>query len=141
MSGIGAKNTKPELLLRRGLHKRGFRYSLHDCTVPGKPDMVFRPYNAVIFVHGCFWHGHDCKYFRLPSTHTAFWKRKIESNRKRDAEIHEVLAKQGWRQLVVWECATRGKSIVEIDMLTISVARWLRSRKMVSVIRDKNGAK
>lgn len=136
MAGIKSKNTRPELLLRRALHKRGFRYSLHSKRIPGRPDLVLPSYNAVIFVHGCFWHGHNCNYFKLPGTRTAFWKGKIESNRKRDREVRNKLKSEGWRQLVVWECVTRGTSAEDIDRLTTNVARWLRSRRNYLAIRN-----
>src|SRR5579863_3266150 len=109
MAGIRAKNTKPEILLRKALHRRGFRYGLHSRGVPGKPDLVFRSRKAVIFVHGCFWHGHDCRFFRLPGTRTEFWQKKIQANRQRDVVVTDQLREEGWRQLVVWECAMRGQ--------------------------------
>lgn len=108
MSRIRAKNTKPEMLLRRGLHGRGFRYQLHRRELAGCPDLVFPRYRAVIFVHGCFWHGHDCHLFKLPETRTEFWEKKIFRNRERDKKSVEMLRHDGWRILIVWECALRG---------------------------------
>ncbi|WP_028452547.1 very short patch repair endonuclease [Chitinilyticum aquatile] len=107
MSGIRSKDTKPEMLIRKALHARGFRFRLHVKDLPGKPDLVLPKYKAVIFINGCFWHGHDCRYFRLPQTRTEFWRAKIEANRKRDQARLAELQQGGWRILVVWECATR----------------------------------
>ena len=87
MAGIRSRNTRPELIVRKGLHARGFRYRLHARGLVGRPDMVFRKYGAVIFVHGCFWHGHDCSLFRLPGTRSDFWQKKIGRNRERDSEV------------------------------------------------------
>ena len=112
MSGIRGTDTKPELVLRRGLHQLGFRYRLHDRRLPGTPDLVFPRYNAVIFVNGCFWHGHDCHLFRWPKTREKFWKSKITGNMQRDTRNWGLLEAEGWRILVVWECALKeGESI------------------------------
>lgn len=127
MAGIRGTNTKPELVVRRGLHRLGFRYGLHCRDVPGKPDLVFRSRRAVIFVHGCFWHGHDCKYFRLPGTRLEFWRKKIEQNQARDLVVTQQLKASGWRQLVIWECAVRGQSDAEISKVIRQIASWLRS--------------
>lgn len=135
MAGIKAKDTKPEMILRKALYRRGFRYRLHCKDLPGKPDLVFRQRKAIIFVHGCFWHGHNCPFFRLPSTRTDFWKTKIESNRKRDAEHSRQLLSDGWRVLTVWECAMRGKSAENIDSIFDEAASWLDSKKMTMEIR------
>ena len=105
MSGIRGKDTKPELIVRRGLHALGFRYRLHDKKLPGKPDLVLPKYKAVIFVHGCFWHMHDFKYFKWPKTRPGFWQEKIRRNVERDSFALRSLAEQGWRTAVVWECA------------------------------------
>lgn len=108
MQRVRGRDTKPEMLLRRGLHARGFRYRLHQRNLPGRPDLVFPRYRAVIFVHGCFWHGHDCPLFRWPATRREFWEKKIKDNRARDARAIEALQNAGWRVLIVWECALRG---------------------------------
>lgn len=104
MSRIRDKNTKPELLVRRYLHAKGFRYRLHRKDLPGKPDLVFSRYNAVILVQGCFWHGHECQKGRVPGTRSDFWRTKIETNRARDALSRARLEARGWRVLEVWEC-------------------------------------
>ena len=108
MSRIRGRDTKPEMLIRRGLHARGFRFRLHVRDLPGRPDLVFPGRRAVILVHGCFWHGHHCPMFRLPATRADFWKTKIEANRARDARAIEALAAATWRWLTVWECALCG---------------------------------
>lgn len=96
MSRIRGRDTKPEMLIRRGLHARGLRYRLQDRSLPGRPDLVFPRHHAVILVHGCFWHGHDCPMFRLPATRREFWSAKIESNRNRDVKAHDALLCLDW---------------------------------------------
>ena len=108
MSGIRGRDTEPELVVRRGLHRRGLRYRLHRRDLPGKPDLVFARWGAVILVHGCFWHLHGCPRFKWPATRAEFWRSKIERNRERDAAVLAQLRESGWRVLVVWECAVRG---------------------------------
>lgn len=127
MSGIKGANTKPEQIIRQGLHGLGLRYRLHVSGLPGRPDMVFRKYNAVVFVHGCFWHGHECTLFRLPSTNTDFWRDKIGKNRARDRLQIDLLRKAGWRACIVWECAIRGAD-KRVDVVCRRVARWLKGR-------------
>ena len=109
MAGIGPRNTKPEMMIRRGLHALGWRYRLHLKDLPGRPDLVFPGRKAVIFVHGCFWHGHDCALFRWPSTREDFWKAKISGNVRRDHRVRDELIAMGWRVLDVWECTMRGR--------------------------------
>ena len=105
MSRIKGKDTKPELLVRRFLHSHGFRYKLHDKTLPGSPDMVLPKYKTVIFVHGCFWHGHEgCKYFVVPKTRTEWWLGKIGSNKNRDLDNYFKLDELGWKVLSIFEC-------------------------------------
>jgi DNA mismatch endonuclease, patch repair protein len=107
MSHIRAKGMKPEMAVRRLVHRMGYRFRLHCKDLPGKPDMVFRSRRAVIFVHGCFWHRHPdptCKGARLPKSNTAYWHPKLASNQTRDAEHEAALRAQGWRVLVIWEC-------------------------------------
>ena len=108
MSRIRGRDTKPEMILRRGLHALGLRFRLHRKDLPGRPDLVFPRYRAVIQVHGCFWHGHDCPMFKWPATRAEFWKEKIVGNRRRDRASLGALHESGWRVLVVWECALRG---------------------------------
>lgn len=107
MAGIRGRDTRPELLLRRALHARGLRYRLHDQRLPGRPDMVFPKWKAVVFVHGCFWHGHGCRLFKWPATRAEWWREKIEANIARDARDVAALEAAGWRVLTVWECGLR----------------------------------
>lgn len=105
MASIQGKNTGPEIMVRKFLFSRGFRYRLNHPRLPGHPDIVMRKYRTCIFVNGCFWHGHDnCRYFVLPKTNTEFWKAKIERNRARDIEEQRKLASMGWHCITVWEC-------------------------------------
>jgi len=105
MSRIRSRDTKPEIALRKSLHRLGFRFRLHGHRLPGKPDIVLPRYRTVIFVHGCFWHRHEgCKVATTPKSNTDFWLEKFDRNVARDARNAEELAKAGWRVLVVWEC-------------------------------------
>ena len=105
MSAIKGKNTKPELMVRKFLFGRGFRYRLNHPRLPGHPDLVLRKYRTVIFVNGCFWHGHEgCRYYVLPKSNTDFWQKKIERNKTRDAEDRRKLSTLGWHCITVWEC-------------------------------------
>ena len=126
MSGIRAVNTQPELAIRKGLHAKGFRFRLHAKDVPGKPDLVLPRYRAAVFVHGCFWHGHNCHLFRMPSTRPEFWSAKIERNRTRDTTVEGQLNEAGWRRLVIWECAIKGRTRLDFDELINRTASWLR---------------
>ena len=126
MSGIRGKDTRPELLIRKRLYAIGFRYRLHDATLPGRPDLVFRNRAAVIFVNGCFWHGHDCHLFKWPSSRAEFWKQKILRNKEKDAETVKALSMDGWRILTIWECALKGRNRLPIDDVIAKTAKWLR---------------
>ena len=132
MSGIRSKNTKPELLIRKGLHARGFRFRLHDKRLPGKPDLIFPKYSAVIFVHGCFWHRHDCHLFKWPKTRREFWHKKISRNQEKDAESYISLKKEGWYILTIWECALKGRTRRPLDKVLDIAADWL-----VNGLRDR----
>lgn len=125
MAGIRAKDTKPEMIVRKALHHVGFRYRLHVKDLPGKPDLVLPKYKAVIFVNGCFWHGHDCHLFKMPSTRREFWKDKIHRNHERDLEVQGRLLESGWRRLIIWECALKGRSKLDFSILIQTVAAWL----------------
>ncbi len=127
MAGIRGTNTKPELLLRKGLHAQGFRFKLHDPALPGKPDIVLPRYRAIIFAHGCFWHGHNCHLFKWPSTRPEFWQAKIDRNRTVDARSEAALAEAGWRQAIVWECALKGRTRLPLEEVISACAEWLRS--------------
>ncbi len=135
MSGIKSKNTKPELIIRKGLHALGFRYRLHPKEVPGKPDLWLPKYGAAIFIHGCFWHGHNCSLFKIPGTRQDFWKAKIDTNRIRDARVNELLADAGLRRLEIWECAFRGPGRIGLEETLALTAEWLRGEEIRCEIR------
>jgi len=138
MARVKGKDTRQEVEIRKRLFALGFRYRLHDKKLPGKPDIVLRKYKAVIFIHGCFWHVHDCSLFRWPASKKAFWKKKLAGNRKRDIENIESLEKLGWRILVIWECSFRGagkKREKEIDTIVKKTGKWLNSGKVSSEIK------
>jgi DNA mismatch endonuclease (patch repair protein) len=127
MSGIRGHDTKPEMVIRRALHAAGFRYRLHDRKLPGRPDLVFPGRRAVLFVHGCFWHGHGCHLFRIPATRTEFWREKITGNVERDIVSAKKLHSAGWRVGIVWECALKGREKRPLQEITAALAAWLRS--------------
>ena len=129
MAGIKGKNTKPELIIRHGLHRLGHRFRLHDKRLPGKPDLVFPKYKAVIQVQGCFWHGHDCHLFRWSSTRRDFWKKKITGNRERDASNLVALSELGWRILTVWECVLKGPGRLPIEDTFSEISDWLINKE------------
>lgn len=133
MAGIKGKNTKPEMILRKGLHGLGFRYRLHDRKLPGKPDMVFPRYKAVIFAHGCFWHGHSCHLFKWPSSNEEFWYTKIERNKEVDKKNIVLLQDMGWRTGIVWECALKGKYKINREEVIELCAQWLQTTDMTSI--------
>ena len=137
MAKVGSKDTRPELIIRRGLHARGFRYRLHDRKLPGKPDLVFPRYRAVIFVNGCFWHGHDCPRCRMPSSNTAYWHGKIASNVTRDKANRLKLLAEGWRVLTIWECALVGKGKLALIEVLDRASEWLQSNEPHSEISGR----
>src|SRR5262249_47227586 len=107
MSLIRSKNTKPEIQTRKALHRLGFRFRIHDTSLPGKPDIVLRKYGTVVQVRGCYWHGHNCKVGHLPASRNEYWTPKILKNAERDAKNDASLKKAGWNVVVLWECACR----------------------------------
>lgn len=131
MASIKGRDTKPEVVLRKALFGLGLRYRLHDRALPGTPDLVFPKYRAVLFVHGCFWHGHGCNLFVVPHTNTAFWIAKIAGNQARDEAATRALRKLGWRVMTAWECALRGREKQEVGDVARRVARWLESRRQI----------
>lgn len=120
MSKISGKETKPEIIVRKYLFAQGFRYRKNDGRYPGTPDIVLPKYNTIIFVHGCFWHGHDCKAGKLPDTRKEFWRNKISNNQQRDLQNRKKLVKDGWNILTVWECEIKNKSdrLARLEELT-----------------------
>ncbi len=134
MSRIRSRNTRIEILVRRALFARGFRYRLHG-SLTGRPDMYLPKYRAAILVHGCYWHGHHCHLFRLPATNTEFWCEKIERNRRRDEEVLLALRASGTRVMTVWECAIRGKGPEAVGLVADRLAAWLCGNEPTGEIR------
>ncbi|NVK40712.1 MAG: DNA mismatch endonuclease Vsr [Oceanospirillaceae bacterium] len=126
MSGIRGKDTKPELLIRHALFARGYRYRIHTKGIPGKPDLTLRRYKAAIFIHGCFWHMHNCNLFKWPSSRPEFWRNKLTGNAQRDLGNIDALHKAGWRTCIVWECAIKGKSRLPLDAVIDKLDLWLK---------------
>lgn len=135
MSGIRAKDTKIEIAVRRALHARGLRFRKDVRTLTGRPDIVLRRWHAVIFVHGCFWHAHDCGLCRIPKTRTEFWQNKLQSNAERDFRNVDSLLKEGWRVAIVWECALRGKGQQAVMEAAMKLDTWLRGADTAFEIR------
>ncbi|MCP5329821.1 MAG: DNA mismatch endonuclease Vsr [Pseudomonadales bacterium] len=135
MSGIRGKDTRPELEVRHQLHHLGFRYRLHDKKLPGRPDIVLKRYNAVIFIHGCFWHRHNCRFFKWPKTRQEFWRQKINRNHENDIKALKNLQTMGWRVCIVWECSLKR---ISRDSLLVSetIARWLESNEPMLEISE-----
>jgi DNA mismatch endonuclease (patch repair protein) len=136
MSNIKGRNTKPELLIRSLLHAQGFRFRIHRKDLPGKPDIVLPKYKAIIFIHGCFWHGHqNCRLFKLPASRTEFWEAKISKNQQNDLKAKELLLNSGWRICTIWECAIRRSkkdSVALMDILTT----WLLGSERLQEIDE-----
>lgn len=127
MSRIRGQNTKPEILIRKSLHALGYRFRIHRKDLPGTPDIVLPKYHAAIFVHGCFWHGHDCDLFKWPKSRAEFWREKITKTRKSDADAVALLRHRGWRVLVIWECALRGRKRRPLEEVIDFSTHWLDS--------------
>jgi DNA mismatch endonuclease (patch repair protein) len=137
MSRIRGRDTKPELLLRKGLHARGYRFRVNVTGLPGRPDIVFPKYGAVIQVNGCFWHGHDCHLFKMPASRQEFWAEKISANRTRDKLTDRVLLDRGWRVLTVWECSLKGAKRRPPDEVLAYCETFLRNKiKKIDAIRS-----
>lgn len=125
MRAIRHKDTKPEMQIRRLLFASGFRFRLHVKSLPGSPDIVLAKHRVAIFVHGCFWHGHGCHLFKVPSTRTEFWMGKIQANRDRDYRHEEKLRSMGWRILIIWECALKGKERRSTADISSKIGDWI----------------
>jgi len=140
MAGIRGKNTRPELQLRSALHRAGFRFRVHAKELPGRPDIVFPKRQAVLFVHGCFWHGHNCHLYRLPSTRPEFWRAKVERNRAVDDRSLAALRVQGWRVAVVWECALKGRTRLPPGAAVQRCVKWLQSGRRSMQVRGRQAS-
>lgn len=134
MKAIKSRDTKPELIVRRLLHRHGFRYRVCAAKLPGKPDLWLAKWNVAIFVNGCFWHGHSCSVFRLPRTRTDFWREKIALNKARDDRNIHLLRERKIRVLIIWECALKGKSKLSEELLFTLFKTWLKSGSSESEI-------
>lgn len=130
MSGIGTRDTKPELMVRKSLHAQGLRYVLGGAKLPGRPDIVFPSRKVAIFVHGCFWHWHGCQLSKIPSSNTEFWQIKLAGNKSRDLVAELSLISAGWRVAVVWECATRGPMSAKFESQMQTLSRWIAKKSI-----------
>ncbi|MAQ70731.1 MAG: very short patch repair endonuclease [Alphaproteobacteria bacterium] len=138
MSKITSKNTKPEVVVRKLLFNAGYRYRLHKKEIKGKPDLFLRKFNTAIFVHGCFWHHHNCHIGHLPKSNTAFWADKIKRNLVRDKNNIAELQREGYRVLVIWECAITGKNKLETNYLLEKITHFLKgSENMEAITGEK----
>lgn len=137
MAAIKSRHTKPELLIRRALHTAGLRYRLHVKHLPGKPDLVFPRHKAMIFVHGCFWHQHDCHLFKWPTTRTDFWREKIGRNVVNDERAARSLLESGWRVALVWECALKGRTRLNFADAMQRLITWIGSGEQTITIRGE----
>lgn len=137
MAKVRSYNTGPELIIRRQLHRKGYRFRLHDKKLPGRPDIVLPKYNAVILINGCFWHGHDCDLFNMPKTRKEFWQKKISRTRERDNENVNDLLSYGWRVLTIWQCSMKGKSKRSEEEVIHQTVCWLSSKDQIAAIKGK----
>lgn len=137
MANIRRRNTTPELTVRRLVHGLGFRFRTCIPSLPGSPDLVLRRWNCAIFVHGCFWHGHSCYLFRLPSTRSQWWAEKIAANRARDATKEAELLASGWRVITVWQCALSGRDKLSAEALSSKLNRFIRAKSTRAEVRGR----
>lgn len=137
MQRIRARNTRPEIHVRRLLHRHGLRFRLHRQDLPGQPDIVLPRHRLALFVHGCFWHGHTCALFKVPATRTEFWLAKIAANTARDQRAFEALGALGWRRGCVWECALKGADRLSEDVLGSMLAELVRSSTQTFEVRGE----
>ncbi len=127
MAGISGKNTQPELLVRKELHRRGLRYVLDGAGLPGRPDLVFPKWKVAVFVHGCFWHWHGCSFSKMPANNRPFWQAKLSTNSSRDTVALLTLVSAGWRVATIWECALRGKdATAKLAFRMDTLASWIQ---------------
>jgi len=135
MAAIKDRHTKPELMVRKALHAAGLRYRLHGKDLPGKPDLIFPRYKAVVFVNGCFWHQHDCHLFRWPKTRQDFWRTKISRNVANDQKAEIALLEAGWRVATVWECALKGRTRADFTNAMQRLIDWIKAKQQTITIR------
>ena len=135
MAAIKGSHTKPELIVRKAMHAAGLRFRLHVKELAGKPDLVFPRYKAAVFVHGCFWHRHDCHLFKWPTTREEFWKSKITRNVENDQNTVDSLIHQGWRIATIWECALKGRTRLDQTQAMQQLASWIKSSDETITIR------
>ena len=135
MAAIKGSHTKPEMQVRAALHAEGLRYRLHVKDLPGKPDLVFPRWRAVVFVNGCFWHHHDCHLFKWPSTREDFWRAKIGRNVENDDRAVRALLASGWRVATVWECALKGRTRPDFPEAMQRLIAWIRSTDKTIIVR------
>lgn len=140
MSAIRGKNTKPEMVVRRGLWRRGFRYRLNYKRLPGHPDLVLRKYKTCIFINGCFWHGHEgCKFYTVPKTNTEFWVNKVKRNRERDERVKRQLNEMGWNCITVWECELKpAKREATLESLAFTLNEIFLNDRRVKPYEEQN---
>lgn len=127
MAAIRGKNTRPELQVRRLLHARGFRFRLNNRHLPGNPDLILPKYKAAIFVHGCFWHQHNCPLFHWPASRADWWREKLTANKARDERNLQLLRDAGWRIAIVWECSLKGRYRMDESAVACTLSEWLKS--------------
>lgn len=137
MAAVRSRDTKPEMMIRKALHASGLRYRLNVRDLPGKPDIVLPRYQAVVFVHGCFWHRHECDLFRWPESRTEFWRDKLDGNAARDMTTAASLDKAGWRRAVIWECALKGRKKLDFHDTMQCLIAWIRSDEQAITIRGE----
>lgn len=137
MAGIPRRDTAIELILRKELHRRGFRFRVDRGDLPGRPDIVLPRYRAAVFANGCFWHFHDCSLFRMPGSNRDFWQRKLEGNRERDLRKRRELRDLDWRVLDVWECALKGPDRIGLDRVAERAAEWIKGEGRRGTIRGR----
>jgi len=137
MAAVRSRDTKPEMMIRKALHASGLRFRLNVRDLPGKPDIVLPRHRAVVFVHGCFWHRHECDLFRWPESRPEFWRDKLNTNAARDMTSAEALEKAGWRQAVIWECALKGRKKRDFQDTMQRLIAWIRSDEQAITIRGE----
>ena len=141
MASIRSKDTKPELIVRKFLWNRGFRYRLNNPRLPGHPDIVLKKYRTYVFVNGCFWHGHEnCTYYSIPKTNTTFWRNKIERNKQRDIREQKSLAQMGWHCIIIWECELKTQNRSKtLESLAFTLNKiYLQDHSRQYIINEQN---